>query len=137
MAAVGPLPLPPPELAQVMNAGLRETLSLSWQQQNAFLPVPAAAVTGSVALPKMAVAGTIEVGAATDTLTVRDDTPTDVGMPLDAKTVFLAILWVMALLLPVAILLLSPEVEAIIMDFLVTIGTALIIHWRVTDSRKR
>ncbi len=141
MAAIGPLPVPPPELVQVMNAGLRETLSLSRQQRNAFFPVPPAVITGtgSIALPKPTLAGAGEVTAstATATLAVRDDSPADVGMPLDAKTVFLAILWVMALLLPVAILLLSPEVQTIIMDFLVTIGTALIIHWRVTDTRKR
>jgi hypothetical protein len=32
---------------------------------------------------------------------------------------------------------LPPEVQTIIRDFLVTIGTALIIHWRVQDGRKR
>jgi len=30
------------------------------------------------------------VGAATDNLTVQKDSPSDVGMSLDAKTVFLA-----------------------------------------------
>lgn len=141
MAAVGPLPLPPPELAQVMNSGLREMLSLSRQQRNAFFPVPAAGITGTggVVLPKMMLAGAGEMTAstATATLAVRDDSPADVGMPLDAKTVFLAILWVFAILLPLKIGLLPPEVQAIIRDYLVTIGTALIIHWRVTDSRKR
>ena len=60
----------------------------------------------------------------------------DIGVPLDAKTVFLAILWVFAILLPLKIGLLSPDVQTIIRDYLVTVGTALIIHWRVTDSRK-
>jgi hypothetical protein len=78
-----------------------------------------------------------EAGAATDTLTVQQETQTDIGMPLDAKTVFLAIMWVFAILLPLKIGELPPEVQTIIRDFLVTIGTALVIHWRVTDSRKR
>lgn len=127
------------DLALAMEAGMREFLTAARAHRTAsdsFAGIISG--TGIVALAPMAVAGVAEVIVAADTatVTVRDDLPANVGMPLDAKTVFLAIWWVMALLLPVAILLLSPEVQTIIMDFLVTIGTALIIHWRVTDSRK-
>ena len=77
------------------------------------------------------------MAADTATVTVRDDSPADVGMPLDAKTVFLATLWVFAILLPLKIGQLSPDVQTIIRDFVGTISLALIIHWRVQDSRKR
>jgi hypothetical protein len=47
---------------------------------------------GSVALPRMGITGTAEVNAATDTPRVQKEIQTDVGMPLDAKTVLLAII---------------------------------------------
>lgn len=84
----------------------------------------------------MVIAGTGEVGAATDTLTAQKGTPHEVAVPPDAKTVFLAILWVFAILLPLKIGLLPLDVHTIIRDYLVTVGTALVIHWRVSDSRK-
>ncbi len=58
-------------------------------------------------------------------------------MPLDAKTIFLAILWVLAILLPLKIGQLPLEVQTIVRDYLATVGLALIIHWRVSDSRKQ
>lgn len=128
------------DLALTMEAGMRELLAAARTHRTAsdsFAGVISS--TGSAALAPMAVAGAAKLSVAVDTAAVAvvNRSPTDVGMPLDAKTVFLAILWVMALLLPVAILLLSPEFPTIIMDFLVTVGTALIVHWRVQDSRKR
>jgi len=131
-AAVGPV-LQALELVRLMNAGLYELLWPPRRRLDVSIPgrpgtVSVSALAGAIALSN--------AGAATDTLTVRGDSPADVGMPLDAKTVFLAIVWVFAMLLPVAILLLSPEVQTIIMDFVVTVGAALIIHWRVQDSRK-
>jgi hypothetical protein len=62
---------------------------------------------------------------------------TEVTMPLDAKTIFLTILWVLAILLPLKVGQLPPEVQASISNYLATVGLALIIHWRVSDSRKR
>jgi hypothetical protein len=59
-----------------------------------------------------------------------------VAVPLDAKTVFLVVLWVCTILLPLKIGLLPLDVQAIIRDYLVAVGLALIIHWRVSDSRK-
>jgi hypothetical protein len=72
----------------------------------------------------------------TETAVVQKGSPSDPGMPLDAKTVFLAVLWVCTILLPLKIGLLPPDVQAIIRDYLVTVGLVLIIHWRVSDSRK-
>jgi hypothetical protein len=134
-AAAGPSLSPGLELAVAMDAGMSELFAAIRGQRNAVVHAPT--LTVGVSFPPVSVVVS-DTGMATDTATVtmRGDSPADVGMPLDAKTVFLAILWVMALLLPVAILLLSPEAQTIIMDFLVSIGTALIIHWRVTDSRK-
>lgn len=140
-AAAGPSLLPGHEVALAMDAGMRElfaTVSQQLEHRTAYSGFKGYMnFTGTVALAPMGVAGAGEVGTATDTLAARDDSPTDVGMPLDAKTVLLAIMWVMALLLPVAILLMSPEVQTVIVNFLVAIGTALIIHWRVQDGRKR
>ena len=48
-------------------------------------------------------------------MTMRDDSSTDIGMPLDAKTVFLAILWLFTFVLPpVLVLMLPAEAQAII-----------------------
>lgn len=136
-AAAGPWPLPGRELMLAMEAGMRELL-VAVRLRNVLVDAAAITGTGSIALPKMAMggAGEVSVTADTATVTVRDDSPTDIGMPLDAKTVFLAMLWVFAILLPLKIGLLSPDVQTIIRDYLVTVGTALVIHWRVQDSRK-
>jgi hypothetical protein len=135
------------DLTLAMDAGMHELFAAVRRQAEhrtahgsfAGYASSTASVTGfgSVALPRMGVTGTAEVTAATGTLTVQKETQTDVGMPLDAKTVFLAIMWVFAILLPLKIAELPPEVQTIIRDFLVTIGTALVIHWRVQDGRKR
>jgi len=58
-------------------------------------------------------------------------------VPLDAKTIFLAILWLLAIALPLDIGQLPLEAQIIIRDYLATIGLALIIHWRVSDSRRQ
>ena len=71
-------------------------------------------------------------------MTIRDDSSTDIGMPLDAKTVFLAILWLFTFVLPpVVVLMLPAEAQAIIAGYVAAVGNALIITWRVNDSRKR
>jgi hypothetical protein len=130
-------PYLPPELVQIMNAGLREMLSLSRQQRNVF--VHPAVATAVATVPQVSVF--VRDGDAVraddrEVSLVSASSTTDVGMPLDAKTVFLAIVWVFAVLLPLKIGLLPSEVQTIIRDYLVTVGTALIIHWRVQDSRK-
>jgi hypothetical protein len=57
-------------------------------------------------------------------------------MPLDAKTVFLAILWVFTILLPLKDGFLPPEVQTKIWEFVTAVNFTLTIHWRVSDSRK-
>lgn len=135
-AAAGPSLLSGREAALAMDAGMHELLAAVRQQSEHRAGY--SNIVGSLGLAPMGMAGVAEVSVTTDTASVAvvDDSPADVGMPLDAKTVFLAILWVFAILLPLKIGLLSPDVQAIIRDYLVTVGTALIIHWRVTDSRK-
>lgn len=137
-AAAGPSLPPARELALAMDAGMRELLAairqqVAIRQRDVLVRVPT--LTVGVSLPPVSVFAS-DTGTATDTLRVRSESPADVGMPLDAKTVFLAIMWIFAILLPLKIGLLSPDVQTIIRDYLVTVGTALIIHWRVTDSRK-
>ena len=132
-AAIDQLPPPPPELVQAMNVGLREMLSSSRQQRDVSVLVPVASTSG-VALPPSVTVW--DVGAPTDTPTAREDMPDEVAVPLDAKTVFLALLWVLTILLPLKIGLLPADVEAIIRDYLTTVSLALTIHWRVSDSRK-
>jgi hypothetical protein len=57
---------------------------------------------------------------------------------LDAKTVFLAILWVLTLALPpVVVLELPVEVQSIIAGYIAAVGLTLMIHWRMNDNRKR
>jgi len=133
-AAAGRSLSPGLELAVAMDAGMRELLAAARQQRSVLIHVPT--LTVGVGFPPVSVVVS-DTGVATDTLSVRDGSSTDVGMPLDAKTVFLAILWVFAILLPLKIGLLSPDVQTIIRDYLVTVGTTLVIHWRVQDSRKR
>jgi hypothetical protein len=136
MATVGPLPPPSPELVHVMNAGLRELLSSSWQG-NVPVSVPAANANGA-APPLPVVVSDADAVGADDREAPPASVPsrTEVAMPLDAKTIFLALLWVLAILLPLKIGQLPPEVQTIISDYLATVGLALIIHWRVSDSRK-
>jgi hypothetical protein len=147
LADAGPSLPPARELALAMDTGMRELIA-AVRGQAEHRTVYGSAIgyasgivtaTGHAIRAPMILAEFGEAGAATDTLTVsrRDDSPADVGMPLDAKTVFLAIIWVFAILLPLKIGELPPDVQTIIRDYLVTVGTALIIHWRVTDSRKR
>jgi hypothetical protein len=135
-ATAGPsLPSPSElDLALAMDAGMRELFAAVYQQRSALVHGPVGTV--SIAAPPGLVAVS-DAGMATDTVIVQKESPTNVEMPLDAKTVFLAILWVFAILLPLKIGLLSPDVQTIIRDYLVTVGTALVIHWRVTDTRKR
>jgi hypothetical protein len=68
---------------------------------------------------------------------VEKDAQTGPGMPLDAKTVFLAVLWVFTILLPLKMDQLPPEVQIIIRDYVSTVGVTLAIWWRVNDGRKR
>lgn len=117
-----------------MDAGMRELLAAVRQQSEHRAGY--SNIVGSLGLAPMGMAGVAKVSVTTDTATVAvvDDSPTDVGMPLNAKTVFLAIMWVFAILLPLKIGLLSPDVQTIVRDYLMTVGTALIIHWRVPDK---
>ena len=52
-------------------------------------------------------------------------------------TVFLAILWVLTIALPPVVLTLPLTVQSIIAGYVAAVGLALIIHWRVSDNRKR
>jgi hypothetical protein len=57
---------------------------------------------------------------------------------LDARTVFLAILWVLTLALPpVVVLELPVEVQSIIAGYIAAVGLTLMIHWRMNDRRRR
>jgi hypothetical protein len=73
----------------------------------------------------------------------RDASPVSVSSRsdlavIDAKTVFLAIPWLFILVLPpVVVLMLPVETQFIIADYVAAVGNALIITWRVNDSRKR
>jgi hypothetical protein len=140
------------DVALAMDAGMRELLAAVRQQANqkrgVSVELPTARVTiaalpvsvvvgGSGAMAPMRAAGLFEVGTATDTLTVEKDAQTDPGMPLDAKTVFLAVLWVFTILLPLKMDQLPPEVQIIIRDYVSTVGVTLAIWWRVNDGRKR
>lgn len=137
MAAVGPLPPPSPELVRVMSAGLHELLTSSWPG-NAPVPGPGAIGSGT-ASPLAAAVSDADAGEADDREVPPVSVPARAGMamPLDAKTVFLALLWVLAILLPLKVGQLPPEVQTIIGDYLSSVGLALIIHWRMSDSRKR
>jgi hypothetical protein len=121
IATVGPV-LAAPELAQAMNVGLYELLSVSPQQRDVLMPVPVASASGIAPPPSVVVSNA--------------DPGTEVAVPLDAKAVFLAVLWVFTILLPLKIGLLPPEAQAIIRDYIATVGLTLTIHWRVADSRK-
>lgn len=58
-------------------------------------------------------------------------------MPLDAKRVFLAVLWVFTILLPLKMDQLPPEVQTIVRDYVAIVGVTLAVHWRVNDSRRK
>jgi hypothetical protein len=132
MAPVGPLPPPSPELVRIMKAGLRELVSSSWHRD---VPV---ADASEAALPPSVVVSNADSVRMDDREAQPVSVPsrTEMAMPLDAKTIFLAILWVLTVLLPLKIEQLPLEVQTIIRDYLATVGLALIIHWRVSDSRK-
>jgi hypothetical protein len=136
IAAVGPLPPPSPELVRAMNAGLHGLLSSSWQGDGP-VPVPVANASGT-APPLPVVVSDADVTGADDREAPPVSVPsqTEVVAPLDARTIFLALLWVLAILLPLKIEQLPPDVQTIIRDYLATVGLALIIHWRVSDIRK-
>jgi hypothetical protein len=52
--------------------------------------------------------------------------------------VFLALLWLCTLVLPpVVVLALPVEAQSIIAGYVAAVGLMLMIHWRVTDNRKR
>jgi hypothetical protein len=130
--------LPGRELVLAMDTGMREFLAAVYQQRSVL--VHAGAATAVASAPPVSVLVGDGDGARADdreASPVGVSGPSDVGVPLDAKTVFLALLWVFAILLPLKIGLLPPDDQTIIRDYLVTIGTALVIHWRVQDSRKR
>jgi hypothetical protein len=120
-----------------MDAGMRELLAAVRQQAQ-----PRTAVSGFKLY--LSFTGRVEghavfsdAGAGTDTLTVEKGTQTDPGMPLDAKTVFLAVLWALTIVLVLGGDQLPQEVHDKIMDFLALVNFSLMIHWRVTDNRKR
>jgi hypothetical protein len=56
---------------------------------------------------------------------------------IDAKRAFLAVVWLFAVGLVPVMKDLPPEVQAITRDFVANVAFALIITWRVNDSRKR
>jgi hypothetical protein len=133
MAAVGPLPTPSPELVRVMKAGLRELLASSCRED-----VPVANASETAPPLPVVVSNADAVGADDrEAPPVGGPSRAEVTMPLDTKTIFLAILWVLAILLPLKIGQLPPQVQTIIGDYLATVGLALIIHWRVSDNRKQ
>lgn len=121
------------DLARAMGAGMREFLAVLHQRDVVVYAAPATAFA-SVPIPMVFVMDGDVVGA--DDREAPPVALTDVGMPLDAKTVFLAIVWVFALLLPLKIGQLSPDIQTVIRDYLLTVGNALIITWRVQDSRR-
>jgi hypothetical protein len=136
IAAVGPLPPPSPELVRVMNAGLYGLLSSSWQGD---VPVPVPVANASRTAPPLpAVVSDADAAGADDREAPPVSVPshTEVVVPPDAKMIFLALLWVLTILLPLKMGQLPPDVQIIIRDYLATVGVALIIHWRVSDSRK-
>ncbi len=118
------------ELAQVMRAGLYELLWPPRQQRDVFIAV-SAATAGATAPPPSVVM------SDADALTVRKATHGEVGMPLDAKTVFLVVLWVCTILLPLKVGLLPPEVQTIIWEYVAIVSLTLTVHWRVSDGRNR
>jgi hypothetical protein len=139
------------ELAVALDAGMKEFLAIvrkQVEQRSVSVELPTARVTiaalpvsvvvgGSGAMAPMRAAGVLEVSAATDTLTVQKDTEADPGMPLDAKTVFLAVLWALTIVLILRGDQLPQEVHDKIMDFLALVNFTLTIHWRVNDSRRK
>ena len=58
------------------------------------------------------------------------------ALSANAKTAFLAIMWVFVILLPLKIGLLPPEFQAIIRDYIALVPAAVVIHWHVTGNGK-
>src|SRR5206468_1611410 len=122
------------ELFSVMFAGLHELLWPLRHQPAVYVAVPAA--TASATAPPVSVVAS-DTFLMTETADVQKGSPSDPGMPLDAKTVFLAVLWVFTILLPLKDGLLPPEVQNKVWEFITIVNFTLTIHWRVSDSRKR
>jgi hypothetical protein len=123
-----------------MDAGMRELMTV-YRHRGALAHGSAATITGTggLALAPMAMAGVGEVNVVADTATVAvlDDAPTEVATQPDAKTVFLALLWVLLILLSLGpVLGLPAEAQEIIGGLLANVGLGLIITWRVNDGRK-
>lgn len=78
-----------------------------------------------------------DAGTAIDTMTVRKETQADPGMSLDAKTVFLAVLWALTIVPVLGDDQLPQEVHDKILNLLALVNFTLTIHWRVQDGRKR
>jgi hypothetical protein len=135
-AAAGPSLLSGREVALAMDAGMREFLAAIRQQWDVLIRVPT--LTVGVSFPPVSVVVS-DAGAASDTLTVAvRDSRTGKVVQISAMTIFLAILWVLTIALPpVVVLLLPVEVQSIIAGYVAAIGLTLIIHWRISDSRKR
>jgi hypothetical protein len=132
--AIAVLPTPRSELVRAMDAGMRELLLSTYQTRSAVVHGQVARV--SVAAPMGTVVVT-NAAAGTDMLTVQKTASPEAPVPLDAKTVFLAIMWVFLILLSLGSLLgLPAELLAIIAGFLGNVSLGLIITWRVNDSRR-
>ena len=124
-----------PEPTQVMNAGIQE-LPSTFRQQNIFV----VGATGTMAVS--APAGDV-VASAPDVTRVDGQKALSAPMPspnvaIDAMTVFLAIMWILTIALPpVVVLTLPVTAQSIIAGYVAAVGLTLIVHWRVTDKRKR
>jgi hypothetical protein len=128
MAAIGPLPIPPPELMQVMNVGMRDLLAAFRHQHDVSVHVPAASAIGT-AHPGVVFVTDTDVVRVTDDATVAVYDSRSPAVQLDAMTVFLAILWVLTVSLPpIVVLELPVTAQSIIAGYIAAVGLTLIIH---------
>jgi hypothetical protein len=137
MPPAGPSLVSGQELALAMDAGLKELL---WSFRRRIVYAPALPVASAIGFAHPAL---VVYVSDTDTITLTEDQTVAVqesqspAVPIDAKTVFLAILWLLTFALPpVVVLELPAEAQSIIAGYVAAVGLMLMIHWRVNDSRK-
>lgn len=105
------------------------------QQQN--VPVHGATGTMDVSSPPGEVVASGPDAARVDGQEASPAPVPSLNSVINATTVLVAVLWLLTIAIPpVVVLTLPVTAQSIIAGYVAAVGLTLIIHWRISDSRK-
>jgi hypothetical protein len=132
-AKAGPILESGAHAALAMDAGMLELMAAV--REHALRRVAASA--NLAATPKLIVSADTAAGTESMTVTVDDGSGNAVSSQIDVMLLAVLILWLIALVLPLAETDLTSNQQQILNEYIGTVPLALIVSWRMLDKRKR